>query len=110
MLDMAAVSIRRMLKGRSPVRADRTHLHHRLMDIGYSARQTLVLMLILSLVLFLFGILLTQMGGLHAGIGFFAYFAGLCGFSGPNRSGSKLKVEFMIGTIYLAVSRLLNGA
>lgn len=69
-LDMAAVSIRRMLKGRSPVRADRTHLHHRLMDIGYSARQTLVLMLILSLVLFLFGILLTQMGGLHAGIGF----------------------------------------
>ena len=69
-LDMAAVSIRRMLKGQSPVRADRTHLHHRLMDMGYSARQTLVLMLILSLVLFLFGILLTQMGGLHAGIGF----------------------------------------
>ena len=69
-LDMAAVSFRRMLKGQSPVRADRTHLHHRLMDIGYTARQTLVVMLILSFVLFIFGILLTQMGGMHAGIGF----------------------------------------
>ena len=69
-LDMAAVSFRRMLKGQSPVRADRTHLHHRLMDIGYTARQTLVFMLILSFVLFIFGILLTQMGGVHAGIGF----------------------------------------
>ncbi|MGB1118669.1 MAG: MraY family glycosyltransferase [Parvibaculales bacterium] len=70
MIDMAAVSIRRMLKGRSPMRADRTHLHHRLMDIGYSARETLVLMLILSLVFFVFGTFLNSFGGVHAGIGF----------------------------------------
>lgn len=69
-LDMAAVSFRRVLRGQSPVRADRTHLHHRLMDVGYTAHQTLVIILIMSFLLFLFGILLTQMGGLHAGIGF----------------------------------------
>jgi len=52
------------------MRADRTHLHHRLMDIGYSARETLVLMLILSLVFFVFGTFLNSFGGVHAGIGF----------------------------------------
>ena len=69
-LDTAAVTTRRMLAGKSPMRADRTHLHHRLMNIGYSEREALVLMLILSIVFFLFGILLTQMGGMHAGVGF----------------------------------------
>ena len=69
-LDMAAVTIRRVLRGQLPFRSDRTHLHHRLMNIGYSEREALVLMLILSIVFFLFGILLTQMGGMHAGVGF----------------------------------------
>jgi UDP-GlcNAc:undecaprenyl-phosphate GlcNAc-1-phosphate transferase len=69
-LDIAAVSTRRMLAGGSPMRADRTHLHHRLLDMGFSTRQTLAFILVLSLILFVIGMLLTQFGGLHAGIGF----------------------------------------
>lgn len=69
-LDIITVTVLRVMQGKPPMQADRAHLHHRLMDFGYSPRQTLLLMLFLSLILFLFGILLLQMGGLQAGFGF----------------------------------------
>ena len=43
LMDMVAVMIRRMYRGHSPFMADRTHLHHLLMEKGFSARETLVL-------------------------------------------------------------------
>jgi UDP-GlcNAc:undecaprenyl-phosphate GlcNAc-1-phosphate transferase len=38
-LDALFVIIRRLLSGKSPVWGDRGHLHHRLLDLGWSKRQ-----------------------------------------------------------------------
>jgi UDP-GlcNAc:undecaprenyl-phosphate GlcNAc-1-phosphate transferase len=38
-LDVAWVAINRMIQGGSPVRADRGHLHHRLLDLGWSQQR-----------------------------------------------------------------------
>jgi UDP-GlcNAc:undecaprenyl-phosphate/decaprenyl-phosphate GlcNAc-1-phosphate transferase len=38
-VDVAWVIIYRLLHGKSPLRADRGHLHHRLLDIGWSQQQ-----------------------------------------------------------------------
>jgi UDP-GlcNAc:undecaprenyl-phosphate/decaprenyl-phosphate GlcNAc-1-phosphate transferase len=38
-VDVAWVIIYRMMNGRSPLRADRGHLHHRLLDMGWSQQQ-----------------------------------------------------------------------
>lgn len=40
-MDTVAVMIRRIRKGCSPFRCDRRHLHHLLIDAGFSARETL---------------------------------------------------------------------
>lgn len=45
LMDMAAIMIRRIKKGLSPFAADRDHIHHRLMQIGFSAKQTLLIII-----------------------------------------------------------------
>lgn len=47
-LDTLAVMYRRIRSGRSPLKADRQHLHHLLLDIGFSPRQALGLLVGLS--------------------------------------------------------------
>ena len=47
-MDTLAVMYRRMRSGRSPLKADRQHLHHLLLDIGFSPRQALGLLVGLS--------------------------------------------------------------
>ena len=42
-LDAAWVIIRRILQKKSPLRGDKKHLHHRLLEIGLSDRMTLML-------------------------------------------------------------------
>lgn len=44
LLDLGLAVIRRTMAGRSPFSADRGHLHHRLLDLGYSHRGAVVLM------------------------------------------------------------------
>ncbi|WP_426996240.1 MraY family glycosyltransferase [Pseudarthrobacter sp. N5] len=44
LLDLCLAVVRRTALGRSPWSADRGHLHHRLLDIGYSHRGAVVLM------------------------------------------------------------------
>jgi UDP-GlcNAc:undecaprenyl-phosphate GlcNAc-1-phosphate transferase len=41
-LDVAWAIIRRLWYGRSPFRADKSHLHHRLLDIGLSQKQAVL--------------------------------------------------------------------
>ena len=38
-LDEAFVYLNRIRRGKSPLRADRTHIHHRLLDMGWTPRQ-----------------------------------------------------------------------
>lgn len=52
-VDAVYVIIRRIMKGKSPMQGDFTHLHHRLWDIGLSQAQILTLIFSLS---FFFGI------------------------------------------------------
>lgn len=70
-LDALTVVMSRLIKGQAPMQADRTHLHHCLIDVGFSDRQTLLIILGFSVILFAIGIILLQLGGLHAGLGFF---------------------------------------
>lgn len=47
-LDAAWVILRRLVSGQSPWKADRRHLHHRLLDAGMSQRQTVMFYWVLS--------------------------------------------------------------
>jgi len=57
-MDTLAVMYRRIRAGRSPFGADRQHLHHLLMDSGFSPRVTLALMVSIGIVLALLGYVL----------------------------------------------------
>jgi len=48
MLDTAFAFVRRGIKGQNPFKADRGHLHHRLLDLNFTQRQTLGLFFTLS--------------------------------------------------------------
>ncbi len=50
-LDVAWVIVYRVLNGRSPLKADRGHLHHRLLDLGWTQRQIVLLFTGLSALL-----------------------------------------------------------
>ena len=61
LFDALRVFSQRILKGRSPFRADRNHIHHFMVDNGFSHRRTSLLLSILSLVITAVSfILLTQ--------------------------------------------------
>jgi UDP-GlcNAc:undecaprenyl-phosphate GlcNAc-1-phosphate transferase len=51
LLDLCLAVVRRTALGRSPWSADRGHLHHKLLDIGYSHRSAVVLMYLWTCVL-----------------------------------------------------------
>lgn len=44
LVDMVATTVRRLVKGKSPFHADRTHIHHRLLDVGHSHRAVVLIM------------------------------------------------------------------
>lgn len=44
LVDMVATTFRRLAKGKSPFHADRTHIHHRLLDFGHSHRAVVLIM------------------------------------------------------------------
>ena len=54
-VDTLSLMLRRLLRGRSPFAPDRTHLHHIIQRIGFSARMTLIIMIGEALILSLFG-------------------------------------------------------
>lgn len=53
---------RRLSRGQSPMRSDRSHVHHRLMDLGLSQKQAVGILYVLSTVLGLSAVLLTAGG------------------------------------------------
>lgn len=55
-VDMLTVFARRAFAGKSPFSADRTHIHHLLMESGMSARQTLLVLLGFHASLVAFGV------------------------------------------------------
>lgn len=57
LMDMLAIIIRRVRKGQSPFSADRDHLHHIFMRIGFSSRRALRAIVILAITMSAIGIL-----------------------------------------------------
>ncbi|CBL44631.1 putative undecaprenyl-phosphate alpha-N-acetylglucosaminyl 1-phosphate transferase [gamma proteobacterium HdN1] len=56
LVDMITVMLSRILKGKSPFSADRIHLHHLLLDAGFTQRQTLRRIVLLASILATIGL------------------------------------------------------
>ena len=66
LFDASFAMIRRILSGKSPMVADRGHLHHRLIDMGFSQKQTVFILYAISGVLGIAAVLLAESGTLRA--------------------------------------------
>lgn len=64
--DMAFVAVRRVIHGRSPMSADKTHLHHRLIDLGFTQKQAVAIMYAIAAVLGLTAVLIAGEGFMRA--------------------------------------------
>lgn len=64
--DTAFAIIRRVASGHSPMQADRGHLHHKLIDMGFSQKQTVAILYSLSAILGLAAVVLTTNGATKA--------------------------------------------
>lgn len=72
--DVTIIIIRRLASGRSPMAPDRTHLHHKIMDNGFSPRRTLFIFIFSAVGAFWFGFgLSTKFGEANSIIGFLAF-------------------------------------
>ncbi len=73
-IDTFYIIVRRILQGRSPFAADRAHIHHRLLDLGLSHRQTVLLIYAICIALGLLSLVLSGTGQLYAFLGAFVLF------------------------------------
>lgn len=78
LMDMLATMLRRYRRGKSLVRADRSHLHHSLLDKGLGRRQTLVLLLVYAVLCAAIGILLERLPEYLSLLCYFLLFFGHC--------------------------------
>ncbi|MGY5449853.1 UDP-N-acetylglucosamine--undecaprenyl-phosphate N-acetylglucosaminephosphotransferase [Agarivorans sp. MS3-6] len=56
LMDMASVVIHRVQANESPLKADHRHIHHRLLNAGYSKKQVLAIVCLLALGMACFGV------------------------------------------------------
>lgn len=56
--------VRRTLSGQSFATADKGHLHHRILEMGFSTKQTVLILYILAIILGFLAILVSLIGGL----------------------------------------------
>jgi UDP-GlcNAc:undecaprenyl-phosphate GlcNAc-1-phosphate transferase len=70
-IDAFWIIVRRMMAGRSPFAPDRGHLHHRLLDLGLSHRQTVVLIYAICVGLGVLSLVLSGVSQVYAFIGVF---------------------------------------
>ena len=66
LFDAMFAMLRRILTGHSPMMADRGHLHHRLIDMGFSQKQTVFILYAISGVLGITAVLLAENGTMRA--------------------------------------------
>ena len=73
-IDTFWIIVRRLLEGRSPFSPDRGHIHHRMLDLGLSHRQTVFAIYGICLLLALLALLLSGVSQLYAFLGVFLAF------------------------------------
>ncbi len=64
--DVCFAVVRRVSKGQSPMQPDRSHVHHRLIDMGLSQKQAVGMLYVISAILGLSAVILTTSGALKA--------------------------------------------
>ncbi|MDR3207142.1 MAG: undecaprenyl/decaprenyl-phosphate alpha-N-acetylglucosaminyl 1-phosphate transferase [Oscillospiraceae bacterium] len=64
--DTLSAVFRRLARGKSPMSADRGHIHHRLIDMGFSQKQSVAILYTLSSILAVAAVVLTTSGELKA--------------------------------------------
>ncbi|MGK2849553.1 MAG: glycosyltransferase family 4 protein [Candidatus Limnocylindrales bacterium] len=89
-IDTFWIIVRRVLDGRSPFTPDRSHIHHRLLDLGLSHQRTVLAIYAICIVLGLFALLLSE-AQVYAFLGVFVV-SGLILF-GPTRGAFRRPVE-----------------
>ena len=66
--DTGFAIVRRILKGQSPLQADRGHVHHRLIDMGFDQKQSVAILYAVSVVLGLAAVIFTTSGEMKIAI------------------------------------------
>ena len=61
-LDTSFAILRRVLKGKSPMEPDRGHFHHRLLDLGFSQKQAVFIIYLISGFLGMIAVIMTSSG------------------------------------------------
>lgn len=89
--DTAFAIVRRLLKGQSPLQADRGHIHHRLVDLGFDQKQSVAILYAVSVVLGLAAVIFTTSGEMKIAI--LAVAILLCFFFAMNIKVSHKKQE-----------------
>lgn len=64
--DVCFAVVRRISNGQSPMSPDRSHVHHRLIDMGFSQKQAVGVLYVISAILGLSAVVLTASGALKA--------------------------------------------
>lgn len=80
--DTGFAIVRRLLKGQSPLQADRGHIHHRLVDMGFDQKQSVAILYAVSVLLGLSAVIFTTSGEMK--IALFALAVLLCFFFAMN--------------------------
>jgi UDP-GlcNAc:undecaprenyl-phosphate GlcNAc-1-phosphate transferase len=73
-IDTFWIIVRRLSEGRSPFSPDRGHIHHRLLDLGLSQAQTVLVIYAVCIVLAVLSLILSGTGQLYAFLGVFVVF------------------------------------
>ncbi len=73
--DTCFAFVRRIAHGQSPMHADRSHVHHRLIDMGFSQKQAVAVLYVITAILGLSAVVLTTSGAVKAMLLLFALFA-----------------------------------
>ena len=77
--DTVFAFFRRMLHGQSPFKADRGHIHHKLLDMGLSQKQAVAVLYSISAILGLAAVVLASNGpAMRLGLGVAAFVIALC--------------------------------
>ncbi|HEU6439053.1 MAG TPA: MraY family glycosyltransferase [Terriglobales bacterium] len=73
-MDTFWIVVRRVASGRSPFAADRSHIHHRLLDLGLSHRGTVLLIYVVCVLLAVLSLVLSGENQLYAFLGLVVLF------------------------------------
>ncbi len=85
-IDTVFVITRRIAKGKSPVWGDRTHLHHKLLDKGWSKAKVAIFYWITALILGLFSLILNSATKIYTIIGIVLIVIGISFWTKSNKN------------------------